>query len=113
MSEYIEQCKLVTWLDGLKRFGHDITYTYIPNDTHTTSWQAKNKNTRLGLKGGLPDLFFIINNKPFFIEMKRTDGGVLSDKQLDWIEKIKNTKVIDCFVCHGYTEAVKIIEGYL
>jgi|688.fasta_scaffold01826_21 hypothetical protein len=113
MSEYSEQCKLVDYLDTLKRHGYDIKYTYIPNDTHTTSAQAKMKNTRLGLKGGIPDLFFIINNKPFFIEMKRTDGGILSDKQNSWIEAIRATKVIDCHVCYGYSEAVKIVEGYL
>jgi len=110
MLEYDEQKLVVQYLELIK-----AKFTAIPNSTYTKSWGQKNKNKSSGVRAGLPDLFIIINKKPFFIEMKRPKEkgiakGVLSQEQKSWIEKITEAG-IDCYVCYGFEEAKKVIDN--
>jgi len=68
-------------------------------------------NKAMGLRPGLPDLFIILKNKPFFIEMKRKKGGVTSDSQKDWIDALLKAN-IPAYICNGFEEAKKIIDLY-
>ena len=36
-----------------------------------------------GLKAGVPDVCFIVDRRPYFVEVKRPDGSGLSDKQVE------------------------------
>ena len=106
--EDIEQIQFVEYLD-LKR----LKYTAIPNSTFTRSWKVKNRNKAMGLHGGLPDILVIVKRWLVFIEMKRQRGGVVSDKQREWIKAINETENGKAYVAKGSEEAIKIIETLL
>ena len=68
-----------------------------------------------GVKAGVPDLFLAVPRDPhhgLFIEMKRADGGRVSNEQREWISRLKKQgyKVV---VCHGCVAAIKEIQDYL
>lgn len=108
-----EQIALVQWLEALILAGKDITFSAIPNSTFTKSWAQKHKNTKTGLRAGLPDLFLIINNKPLFIEMKRIKNSTTSQEQKNWIDSINRTGLIKAYVCKGFEEARRVVMSYL
>jgi len=89
-----------------------LSYWHTPNSTYTKSWSVKNRNTRLGVKAGIPDLFVIINNKLYAIEMKRIKGGVVSQYQKDWITKLNNAG-IETIIAKGAQEAINFIDEKL
>ena len=107
-----EQKNFILYLDDLILKGKDIKYSSIPNSTFTKSWKQKRKNTEQGLRAGLPDLFLIVNNRPFFIEMKRINGK-LSDCQKDWINAINECEKLQAFVCYGCEEAKNIVYNFI
>jgi hypothetical protein len=106
-QEYQEQKLVVEYLELI-----GAKFTSIPNSTYTKSFAQKAINTASGLRSGLPDLFIIIKNKPFFIEMKRKVGGVTSRNQLDWITAINKCNGVCAYICNGFEEAKIIIDKY-
>lgn len=106
LSEYEEQKLLVQYLE-LKCY----KFSALPLDTFTKSWSVKMKNKAIGVRAGVPDLMIIIKSQLIFIEMKRTNGGVVSEFQKDWIDKLNKCDGISAYVCKGYEEAKKIIES--
>lgn len=112
-EEELIQRALVEYLDDLKfNSTHSIFFTAIPNSTFTSSIQAKTKNILNGLRGGLPDLFLIINKKAFFIELKSAKGNP-SGQQKKWIKAINDTCQLKAYVCYSLKEAIEIIENHL
>jgi len=103
-TEDDEQTVVVEYCDlkGYKRFR-------VPNETYTKSWSQKNKNKRLGVSSGVPDLFVIVNNHLIAIEMKRTKGSVTSPQQLEWLAAL-NTASIQARICKGADEALRFIN---
>jgi hypothetical protein len=110
--ESAEQKALVNYLEILILQRKDIIFTAIPNSTFTTSPIQKRKNSLQGVRKGLPDLFLIVNKQAIFIEMKRKQGGILSNEQKVWIEKINQTN-IKAFVCKGFQEAKAIVDKFI
>lgn len=106
-TEEVEQANFVHYLE-LK----GLRFTAIPNSTYTKSWAIKNRNTRMGVRAGLPDLLVIVPGKVIFIEMKREKGGVLSLMQKEWIAAL-NLAGTPAHVAKGCLEAINIIESYL
>lgn len=116
--EDFEQMAFVAWL-----VLHDIKHTAIPNNTYTTSWNQKLKNKRMGLNPGLCDIFLLISPEQsvdgegyaLFIEMKRSNGGVVSKEQEGWIDAINGLKqpYIQAYVARGADSAIKIVSHYL
>lgn len=106
-QEYEEQKLVVHYLEVI-----GAKFSSIPNSTYTKSFAQKAINTASGLRPGLPDLFIIIKNNPFFIEMKRRKGGVVSADQLEWISAINKCNGIKAYVCNGFDEAKTIIDKY-
>jgi len=103
-TEDEEQMVVVQYLE-MK--GHK--FTHIPNSTFTKSWKVKNRNTRLGVRPGLPDLVAIINDNLVWLEMKRQKGGVVSQSQKEWheaLEKAGQTIV----VAKGAEQAINFIK---
>jgi hypothetical protein len=107
-----EQENFILYLEKLISEGKNIKYSSIPNSTFTKSWKQKRKNKTQGLRAGLPDLFLIVNNRPFFIEMKRINGK-LSDCQKEWINAINECEKLKAVVCYGCEEAKNIVESCL
>jgi len=103
-TEDDEQTVVVEYCDlkGYKRFR-------VPNETYTKSWSQKNKNKRLGVSSGVPDLFVIVNNHLIAIEMKRTKGSVTSPQQLEWLAAL-NVAGIQARICKGADEAIQFIK---
>lgn len=92
--------------------GVDLIYA-IPNGGSRNKIEAAHLK-RQGVKAGVPDLFLPVARQGkhgLYIEMKRREGGRLSDYQRDWIEKLK-AQGYAVAVCHGFDEAVEIIENY-
>jgi len=55
------------------------------------------------VRAGLPDLFIIYKDKQkkkkaVFIEMKRKQGGTVSQEQKEWIHLINETEGLQAFV---------------
>lgn len=108
-TEEAEQIEVVKHLEKRR-----LKFTAIPNSTYTKSWSQKNKNTRTGLRAGLPDLLIALPGVGLlFIEMKRTKGSVTSAEQKAWIETINLCPGAQAYVCKGAIEAIAIIEKYI
>jgi len=106
-SEDWEQTQLVLWLDE-----NNYKFSSIPSSTFTRSWSQKAKNTRTGLRKGLPDLLIVLKRKRLlFLEMKKVKGGKLSPEQKEWIETLNLCRVY-ATVAKGLEEAKKEIERY-
>lgn len=106
-EEYEEQKVVVQYLELI-----GAKFTAIPNSTYTPSWGQKAMNKAMGVRAGLPDLFIIIKKQPFFIEMKKKKGGVLSEDQKSWFKAINEAGIMS-YVCNGFNEAKKVIDLYL
>lgn len=108
-SEEAEQVVLVQWLDmiGLK-------YSAIPNSTYTTSWKVKNRNTRMGVRAGVPDLLIALpGTGTLWIELKRVKGGVVSQYQKEWLAILNDCPGTQAFVCKGAEAAIKVISQFI
>ena len=108
MLEEQEQQLLVEYLE-LKK----IKFSALPLSTYTKSWKVKNRNKRIGVRAGIPDMLCIVNNRLIFIEMKKEKGGVLSDYQKSWIDELNKCEGVMAVVCKGFNEAKKVIDKQL
>jgi len=106
LTEEQEQEKFVIWLQEMK-----YKFSALPLSTYTKSWAVKMRNKRQGVRPGVPDLMIIVENFLVFIEMKRGDGGVISNFQKDWIEKLNSCTGVKAFVCAGAEEAKRKIRS--
>lgn len=78
MSEHIEQRQFVSWF---RKSYPGIRIFAIPNGG-VRNIQTASRLKAEGVSAGVPDLF--IPSWRVWIEMKRADGGALSEKQKDW-----------------------------
>lgn len=90
---------------------------HVPNSTWTKSVMQRTKNTLLGVRSGVPDLFVLLPNVgTIAIELKRAKekgkSGTVSANQKAWLEILNNIPGTDAHVCHGADEAIKVIESY-
>ncbi len=90
-------------------------HTHFSNETYTTSWKQKNKMKYLGVHSGVPDHLVIVPRKdgivvPVYVEMKRAEGGTISDSQFAWIKSLKIAMQYVA-VCEGGAEAVEYVEA--
>jgi rhodanese-related sulfurtransferase len=77
-SEHYEQREFVSWF---RKTYPDVRIFAIPNG----GWRSRITAAKLKAEGaspGVPDLF--IPAWLVWVEMKRSKGGMLSDKQKDW-----------------------------
>jgi len=85
----------------------------IPNGGGRTKAEAGMLKAE-GVLKGVPDLFLpaqIGSYGGLFIEMKRTQGGQISNAQKDMICKLK-AQGYAVAVCHGADEAIEAIKNY-
>lgn len=106
-TEEVEQRTFVQWLE-LKH----LPYFHVPNSTFTKSWSIKNRNTAMGVKAGVPDLFVVLPHGLLAIEMKRTKGGVVSPAQKYWLNVLEKAGVKTA-VTKGAQEAMAVTEFLL
>lgn len=91
---------------------------HVPNSTWTKSPMVRMKNTLLGVRKGVSDLFFPIEGVGMvIIELKRANikgqpKGKVSTEQRYWIDLFNKCPGIQAFVAEGYEEAIKIRESF-
>ena len=110
-SEDFEQKQLIQWCRTDPRFQYLF---HIANESvGGFEWIVRNR--QMGCKKGVPDLFYPVPLKGYhglFIELKRKDGGRLSDYQKRWLHLLENQGYA-AVVCHGAREAADAIISYL
>ena len=110
-SEDHESLAFVGWLELLRAEGKPIRFSHIPNETPTSPIQAK-RLQRMGVRRGVPDYVLIIRNRLIFIELKRSEGGVVSGPQKEWIAAL-NAANVGVYVCNGAREAKQVVSNLL
>jgi len=86
----------------------DVCWFAVPNGglrPKRTAFKLKQQ----GVKRGVSDLFFIINGKSIGLEIKPATGGVQSDKQSDWQERLERAGGF-YYLARGLSEAVVIMN---
>jgi len=94
-----------------------IPVFHVPNSTWTKSVMQRTKNSLLGVRSGVPDLFVLLPNiGTLAIELKRAKEkgkrGTVSTNQKIWIDLLNKVPGTDAHICHGAEEAIKVIESY-
>ena len=103
-TEHEEQCDVVQWF---RRTYPGVRMLAIPNGgARSLSQGAKLKAE--GVSRGVPDLF--IPAWGMWIEMKRTDGGSLSEHQKGWRDYLTSIGHTH-YVCHGFKNAKETIQA--
>lgn len=108
-SEDDEEGAFTDWLEL-----QGYTHWHVPQETYTTSWAAKNKAKKLGVRRGVPDHWVIVpaagKNYLVAIEMKREKGGTISDDQFEKVHELNKCEGVTALVAEGCGEAVDIVE---
>lgn len=114
-SEDSEQLAIMLWAAyNLKTYPDLKWLHHSPNGGFRNIREAA-KLKAMGVKRGFPDLNLLVprgNYAGLFIELKKVKGGVVSDEQHEWKEHLNNSGFY-ASVCHGWKEAVAVIERYL
>lgn len=103
-----EQITLSTWLTK-----KGILFTASANGG-SRHWLEGFKLKRMGVSAGFPDIFIPMPRKGFngfFIELKRVQGGVVSDAQRFWIEQLTKNGYL-AVVCYGFDSAKQKVMEY-
>lgn len=113
--EYVEQELLFEWAEYAVTTHPELALLYaIPNGGKRNLREAHNLRLQ-GVKAGVPDICLPIPRGAYgalYIEMKRRDGGRLSENQRVWRDAL-NRAGNRALVCKGFDEARKAIEEYL
>lgn len=114
--EHSEQVNLIQWWAlQCKRFGiHEQLLFAIPNGGQRNIITAKRMKDE-GVRAGIPDLFLAVPRGRFhglFVEMKKPQGGVVSDAQKACMEMLSSNDYCVA-VCRGFIDAQEAIKGYL
>ena len=114
-TEHDEQVTVIQYCDVKK-----ITVFAVPNGAHLSGGiksRARQMNSLKaeGLRSGILDLMIPIASNGYhgmFIEMKRQEGGKVSEEQKAWI-KLLNENGYRAVVCKGAKAAISEIEIYM
>lgn len=87
---------------------------HIPNGGSRNKAEAARLKAQ-GVRAGVPDICLPAARGCYhglYIELKRRNGGRVSEAQREWIEYLENAGYC-ARVCHGWDEARETIEKYL
>lgn len=89
-------------------------YSHIPQETFTKSWVTKNKNKAMGVRAGVPDMLIVFPDKVLFLELKRLNGGKVSEAQKAWVEALTCVSGnVYAAIAAGFDEAKREIDDLL
>lgn len=111
--EYGEQQVVFSYLSWCKLPGADLVYATL-NGVRLPIGLAR-KMSRAGLKAGPLDINIDVARGSFHgcrIELKRKKGGVVTEVQKAWIERLRAEGYM-AEVAHGAQQAITLIEQYL
>jgi len=114
-KESNEQVALFQWAAYAEK-----QYPELRGLFHVPNGGARDKITgarlkREGVKAGVPDVLLLVARGEFHglaVEMKRQQGGCLSQNQKTWLNRL-NAQGYKAVACKGATEAIKTITEYL
>ena len=115
-QESEEQQALIRWADYMAatvRPESRLLY-HIPNGGTRGKAEAGRFRAE-GVRAGVPDLCLPVARGEYhglYIELKRTKGGKISEKQKEWLDALEKEGYCAA-VCHGWDEAREKIETYL
>jgi len=115
ISEHQEACILANWL----RF-NGYSFHHSPNETYTTSWNQKRKNTQEGVSKWFPDYTIILKRGSLlFIELKKAkwkrgwlNWSQISEEQKQWIENLERINNVAAEFAFGWEDAINKIKEY-
>lgn len=114
-TEDEEQIMVMKWAELQMGRWPDLQWLFhIPNGGKRRKTEAA-RFKAMGVKAGVPDLFLPVpigRYHGLFVEMKRREGGKLSEDQKDWIEGLSENGYC-VHRCDGWQEAVRVLEDYL
>ncbi len=114
-TESEEQQALFEWARWYSMKYPELTLLYhIPNEGKRSYYTGK-KMKKEGLRAGVPDICLPVARGEYhglYIELKRTAGGRMSDKQKSWLEDLKGQGYCAA-VCRGWQAAADLILGYM
>lgn len=114
-TEADEQTALFSWAAYNRRKYPELELLFhIPNEGKRTVINGARLKAQ-GMKPGVPDICLPVPNLKYtalYIELKRRNGGKVSDAQRGWIAAL-NRVGCRAVVCHGWDEAREEIESYL
>lgn len=109
--EHLEQTAFINWFNGIEKF-RDLIIFSIPNGGKR-GFKTASKLKKEGQLSGVSDLQILLpNGKTVFIEMKKQEGGRLSDAQIDFINKSQSLGHT-VIVAKGCNDASKQFLEYL
>lgn len=111
-TEKTEQEIFMKWLWKAYPKVYEMAYA-VPNGR--TSMLEGLKYKRLGAKAGVPDVVVDFPVEPYHglrIEFKRREGGVVSETQQEWLDKLNRLGYLAC-IAKGWEEGAAIVEKYL
>lgn len=113
--EDAEQATLMSWAAMQKGKYPELELLFhIPNGGRRNAAEAARFKAE-GVKAGVPDLFLPVARNGLhglWIEMKRREGGRVSEHQSEWIERLR-VQGYAVEVCYGWQEASKVLTEYL
>ena len=114
-TEHEEQKALFLWAAMMEYHHPELRLMFaIPNGGLRDKVVAA-KLCAEGVKPGVPDVFLPVARGEYhglFIEMKRQDGGQVSDDQ-KWYHRNLRVQGYRVEVCAGFDESKGAVEGYL
>lgn len=110
-----EQATLFSWAQMKSRAFPELELMYhIPNGGFRTKTEAARFRCE-GVKAGVPDVCLPVARGGFhglYIELKRREGGKVSENQSKWIANLKQQNY-EAVVCKGWEAAADAIIKYL
>ncbi|MDR2030482.1 MAG: VRR-NUC domain-containing protein [Puniceicoccales bacterium] len=116
-SEDQHQRELFRWINGEIEKGRESfrLIGYISNGIRMLRWTAVNNAGELGLRIGMPDLYYMRPNSEFhglFIELKsEKPTAKISGTQREMLGLLEKQRYRTA-VCRGHQEAIEIIQDY-
>lgn len=113
--ESVEQQRLFMWarLQACKYPELALLY-HVPNGGSRNKAEAGRLQAE-GVKSGVPDLCLPVARGCFhglYIELKRTEGGRVSENQREWLDVLQKQGYC-AVVCKGWEAAAEEIKNYL
>lgn len=126
--EHDEQVDFIGWIETQNEIARlkrslklrPILFSAIVNGHYQQSKKQLNKLIAEGMRKGILDIVLIIpperakggRRLMIWVEMKRQQGGAVSDEQELWIEAINDIEGgnVGAFVCYGAKEAVDLMK---
>ncbi len=114
-SESEEQQALFEWVEAhIYKYPVLKAFYHIPNEGRRSKYEGA-RLKREGLKEGVSDNCLPVRIGYYgslYIELKKRQGGVVSEAQSEWIELMKEVGNAAC-VCYGWEQARDKLVEYL